>query len=55
MAKKWTVSSDLCQICQMASLGLAFALPFFFFLSLMYATSDSLTLTYMAVGEMKDK
>lgn len=52
MAQKWTVSSDVCQNCQMASLGLAATLHFFL---LIYVTSDSLTLTYMAVGGMEDR
>lgn len=52
MAQKWTVSSGLCQNYQMASMGLAAALHFF---PLICVTSDSLTLTYMAVGGIEDK
>lgn len=52
MAQKWTGFSGVCQNCQMVSLGLAAALHF---LPLIYVTSDSLTLTYMALGGMEDK
>lgn len=53
MTQNWTVSSGVCQNCQMACLGLAAALHFVS--SLIYVTSDSLTLTYMAVGGKQDK